>query len=311
MTKKTDFTFLSSDGKTRLHGISWVPEDTAPVAVLQLVHGVAEYIDRYDHFARFLNGHGIVVVGHDHLGHGGSLPEGATPVYFGDGVTWDTPVDDIYVLHTRLKEQYPDLPLLLMGHSMGSFLSRTYLIRYPGTVKAAILMGTGWQGSATVAGGLALAGVLARKGADSTNATVTALAFGAYNKSFKPNRTSCDWLSVDQENVDAYLADPMCGHDMTVGLFREMLRGIRFNQRFSNLDKMDGKTPILLISGEADPVGGMGAGVRQTYLEFKRAGVGDCTLKLYPGLRHEILNEKAQRDTVYQDIWSWMEARLA
>lgn len=141
MTNKTDFTFLSSDGKTRLHGIAWVPEDVTPVAVLQLVHGVAEYIGRYDDFARFLNSYGVIVVGHDHLGHGLSLPEGGTPVYFGDGNTWNTPVDDIYVLHTKLKEQYPHLPLLLMGHSMGSFLSRTYLIRYPGTVKAAVLMG--------------------------------------------------------------------------------------------------------------------------------------------------------------------------
>ena len=310
MTKKTDFTFLSSDGKTRLHGISWVPENTAPVAVLQLVHGVAEHIDRYDDFARFLNGHGVIVVGHDHLGHGKSLPEGGTPVYFGDGCTWDTPVNDIYVLHTRLKEQYPQLPLLLMGHSMGSFLSRTYLVRYPGTVRAAVLMGTGWQKRAVLDGGLALADLLARRDPAATNDMVSELAFGAYNKTFKPNRTAYDWLSLDQENVDAYIADPMCGHDATVGLFREMLRGIRFNQRRENLRRMDGSIPVLLISGEDDPVGGMGEGVRRTYQAFRDAGVADCTLKLYPKLRHELLNERAQRETVYQDIWNWMEAKL-
>ena len=143
MTDFQEFTFLSSDGHTQLHGAQWTPADREPIAVLQIAHGVAEHIDRYDDFARFLNGHGVIVVGHDHLGHGKSLPEGGTPVYFGDGSTWNTPVDDVYVLHTRLKEQYPHLPLLLMGHSMGSFLSRTYLIRYPGTVKAAVLMGTG------------------------------------------------------------------------------------------------------------------------------------------------------------------------
>lgn len=310
MTKKTDFTFLSSDGKTRLHGIAWIPEDVTPVAVLQIVHGVAEYVGRYDDFARFLNRRGIIVVGHDHLGHGLSLPEGGTPVYFGDGNTWNTPVDDIYVLHTKLKEQYPHLPLLLMGHSMGSFLSRTYLIRYPGTVKAAILMGTGWQSAAALTGGLALAGMLKRRNAAATNDTVTELAFGAYNKTFKPNRTDYDWLSADEENVDAYMADPLCGQDATVGLFYEMLNGIRFNQRRGNLEQMDKTMPILLISGEDDPVGGMGAGVRQTYAEFKRTGIADCTLKLYPGLRHELLNEKAHRDEVYQDIWSWMEEKL-
>ena len=310
MTKKTDFTFLSSDGKTRLHGIAWIPEDVTPVAVLQIVHGVAEYVGRYDDFARFLNRRGIIVVGHDHLGHGLSLPEGGTPVYFGDGNTWNTPVDDIYVLHTKLKEQYPHLPLLLMGHSMGSFLSRTYLIRYPGTVKAAILMGTGWQSAAALTGGLAMAGMLKRRNAAATNDTVTELAFGAYNKTFKPNRTDYDWLSADEENVDAYMADPLCGQDATVGLFYEMLNGIRFNQRRGNLERMDKTMPILLISGEDDPVGGMGAGVRQTYAEFKRTGITDCTLKLYPGLRHELLNEKAHRDEVYQDIWSWMEEKL-
>lgn len=310
MTDFQEFTFLSSDGHTQLHGAQWTPADRKPRAVLQIAHGVAEHILRYDDFARYLNDRGILVAGHDHLGHGKSLPEGGTPVYFGDGSTWNTPVDDVYVLHTRLKEQYPHLPLLLMGHSMGSFLSRTYLIRYPGTVKAAVLMGTGWQSPATLAGGLALAGTLARRGAASTNATVTALAFGTYNKTFKPNRTEYDWLSADEENVDNYIADPLCGHDATVGLFHEMLWGIRFNQRPGNLRKMDRETPILLISGEDDPVGGMGTGVRQTYQAFRHAGVADCTLKLYPGLRHELLNEKAHRTEVYETIWNWMEARV-
>lgn len=140
---------------------------------------------------------------------------------------------------------------------------------------------------------------------------MTALAFGAYNKTFKPNRTECDWLSADEENVDEYIADPLCGHDATVGLFREMLWGIRFNQRPTNLRKMDKTTPVLLISGEDDPVGGMGAGVRQTYQAFRHAGVTDCTLRLYHGLRHELLNEKAHRGAVYQDIWNWMEGKLS
>ena len=309
MTNMQDFTFLSGDGKTYLHGISWLPEGK-PVAVLQICHGVAEHIRRYDGFARFLNQRGVAVVGHDHLGHGESVKAGDTPVYFGPGSTWQTVVDDIYTLHNRLRQQFPDVPMVLMGHSMGSFLARTYLIRYPGTVKAAILMGTGWQGSLTVEAGLAAARVIAAvKGENAASRFVNDLAFGGYNKRFKPNRTAVDWLSADEENVDAYIADPLCGADATVGLFRELLRGVRYNQSFSHLDRMDGKTPVLLISGECDPVGGMGAGVRQTYREFKRAGVGDCTLKLYPGLRHEILNEKAMQQTVYEDIWAWMKEK--
>ena len=311
MTNMTEFTFLSTDGKTQLHGMRWEPDGGSVRAVLQICHGVAEHIARYDAFARYLNGLGIAVVGHDHLGHGLSLPEGGTPVYFGAGNTWNTVVDDIYVLHQRIRLWYPDVPLCIMGHSMGSFLTRTYLIRYPGTVKAAVIMGTGWQPKAVIAGGMAVAkAVGAVVGENGTSDLVTNLAFGAYNKLFAPNRTSCDWLSADEDNVDAYMADPLCGADATVGLFRQMLSGIRFNQRLSNLRQMDPRIPVLFVAGEKDPVGDCGNGVRRTYQEFRRAGVQDCTLKLYPGLRHEILNEKAQQQQIFEDIGQWLTSKL-
>ena len=311
MTNMTEFTFLSTDGKTQLHGMRWEPEGGSVRAVLQICHGVAEHIARYDAFARYLNDLGIAVVGHDHLGHGLSLPEGGTPVYFGAGNTWNTVVDDIYVLHQRIRLWYPDVPLCIMGHSMGSFLTRTYLIRYPGTVKAAVIMGTGWQPKAVIAGGMAVAkAVGAVVGENGTSDLVTNLAFGAYNKLFAPNRTSCDWLSADEGNVDAYMADPLCGADATVGLFRQMLSGIRFNQKLSNLRQMDPRIPVLFVAGEKDPVGDCGNGVRRTYQEFRRAGVQDCTLKLYPGLRHEILNEKAQQQQIFEDIGQWLTSKL-
>lgn len=311
MTNMTEFTFLSTDGKTQLHGMRWEPDGGSVRAVLQICHGVAEHIARYDAFARYLNGLGIAVVGHDHLGHGLSLPEGGTPVYFGESNTWNTVVDDIYVLHQRIRLWYPDVPLCIMGHSMGSFLTRTYLIRYPGTVKAAIIMGTGWQPKAVIAGGMAVAkAVGAVVGENGTSDLVTNLAFGAYNKLFAPNRTSCDWLSADEGNVDAYMADPLCGAAATVGLFRQMLSGIRFNQKLSNLRQMDPRIPVLFVAGEKDPVGDCGNGVRRTYQEFRRAGVQDCTLKLYPGLRHEILNEKAQQQQIFEDIGQWLTSKL-
>lgn len=311
MTNMIEFTFLSTDGKTQLHGMRWEPEGGSVRAVLQICHGVAEHIARYDAFARYLNGLGIAVVGHDHLGHGLSLQEGGTPVYLGEGNTWNTVVDDIYVLHQRIRLWYPDVPLCIMGHSMGSFLTRTYLIRYPGTVKAAVIMGTGWQPKAVIAGGMAVAkAVGAVVGENGTSDLVTNLAFGAYNKLFAPNRTSCDWLSADEGNVDAYMADPLCGADATVGLFRQMLSGIRFNQKLSNLRQMDPRIPVLFVAGEKDPVGDCGNGVRRTYQEFRRAGVQDCTLKLYPGLRHEILNEKAQQQQIFEDIGQWLTSKL-
>ena len=136
------------------------------------------------------------------------------------------------------------------------------------------------------------------------------LAFGGYNKAFAPNRTSYDWLSADSENVDRYIADPLCGADATVGLFRQMLHGIAFNQNPKNLTRMDSSLPVLLISGDRDPVGDMGKGVRRTADAFRKAGLSDVTLKLYPGLRHEILNEGPMRQTVYEDIWHWLEPHL-
>ena len=312
MTNLSEFTFLSSDKHTQLHGMLWDVQEVPVRAVLQICHGVAEHIARYDKFARALNERGIVVAGHDHLGHGKSLPEGDTPVYFGEGNTWDTVVDDIYVLHQRLRQRYPDVPLCIMGHSMGSFLTRTYLIRYPGTVKAAVIMGTGWQPRAAVNGGLALANAIAAmSGESATSDVVTELAFGSYNKLFAPNRTKVDWLSADEENVDAYIADPMCGADATVGLFRQMLHGIRFNQRMSHLRRMDREVPVLFVSGDKDPVGGCGKGVVQTYEAFKAAGMRDCTLKLYPELRHEILNERAYAGEITEDIASWLLRKAA
>ena len=137
-----EFTFLSSDGQTRLHAMLWLPEGEIR-GILQIAHGVAEHVARYDGFARYLCARGIAVAGHDHLGHGKSLPDGATPVYFGAQDGWQHAVDDIHALHQRLQEEFPNMPLCIMGHSMGSFLTRSYLIRYPGTVRAAVIMGTG------------------------------------------------------------------------------------------------------------------------------------------------------------------------
>ena len=305
-----EFTFLSSDGQTRLHAMLWLPEGEIR-GILQIAHGVAEHVARYDGFARYLCARGIAVAGHDHLGHGKSLPDGATPVYFGAQDGWQHAVDDIHALHQRLQEEFPNMPLCIMGHSMGSFLTRSYLIRYPGTVRAAVIMGTGWQPAPVIAAGRTLAKLIARReGADATSDLVTKLAFGGYNKAFAPNRTGYDWLSADSENVDRYIADPLCGADATVGLFRQMLRGIAFNQNPKNLARMDSSLPVLLISGDRDPVGDMGKGVRRTADAFRKAGLSDVTLKLYPGLRHEILNEGPMRQTVYEDIWHWLEPHL-
>ena len=306
---RNEFTFPSADGKTAIHAAEWLPE-TAPRAVLVLSHGVSEHILRYEPFAGFLTERGFAVCGHDHLGHGTSVAEGAPRLYFGPRGSWDDVVRDLYARRELAGKRFPGVPVFLLGHSMGSFLARTYLIRYPGTVAGAILMGTGQMAPAVLAAARLMAAEEARRmGEDHASPLVTKLAFETYNRRFAPNRTAFDWLAANEESVDRYIADPLCGGDTTTGLFREMLSGIACVTKQENLRKMNLNTPVLFISGEDDPVGDMGKGVRRAYAAFRRAGVRDAELRLYPGLRHEILNE-ADRETVYRDILDWLESRL-
>lgn len=309
MENRKEFYFLSSDGTTQIHAVEWDNVEK-PVGVLQIAHGVAEYALRYEPFAQFMNSHGFIVVANDHLGHGLSVAEGAAPLYFGRHNGWQRVVDDMYALRDMTGRKYPELPYFLLGHSMGSFLTRTYLIRYPGTLSGAIIMGTGQQSPAVVALGSLFAKVEGKRiGYDQFSPAVDRLAFGTYNKPFAPNRTAYDWLSVNEENVDRYIADPLCGGNATIGLFLDMLGGIGLIGKQSNANTMNTNTPVLFVSGDRDPVGDMGKGVRAAYESFRKAGVKDVSLKLYEGLRHEILNETC-RETVFADLWSWIEKHL-
>ena len=241
---------------------------------------------------------------------GTSVAAGAPRLYFGPRGSWDWAVQDLYARRELAGQRFPGLPVFLLGHSMGSFLARTYLIRYPGTVAGAILMGTGQMPPALVAAGRVVAAREARKGGDRhSSPLVNKLAFEAYNQKFAPNRTGYDWLSASTENVDQYLADPLCGGDPTIGLFREMLRGIACIEKQENLKRMNRNTPVLFLSGQDDPVGDMGKGVRRAYRSFRRSGVRDVEIRLYQGLRHEILQETG-REKVYADVAHWLEAPL-
>ena len=247
----------------------------------------------------------------DHIGHGQSLAEGAPRLYFGPKGSWQTVVDDLYTLRCHCGKEFPGVPYALLGHSMGSFLARTYLIRYPGTVQAAVIMGTGQQSAAMTAGGRLVAARETRRlgGDDKVSKLAEGLAFGSYNKLFVPNRTSCDWLSLDTENVDRYLADPLCGGYATLGLFREMLSGLDFIRDPKNLAKMNANTPVFFVAGEMDPVGDSGRGVWKAAQSFRRAGLRDVTVTIYPEARHEILNDFC-REQVQSDILTWLRDRL-
>lgn len=310
MALREEFHFLSSDGVHQIHGLRWLPQDRAPRATVQLVHGISEYMGRYDAFARFLADHGFAVAGHDHLGHGGTALDKSEYGFFSDRDGWDYLVRDVKALHDDLTGRFPNVPHFLLGHSMGSFVARTYLIEYPGTVDGCLLLGTGQEAPALVAFGKAVSGALCHlRGNRHHSALVTALSLGAYNAQFRPARTGADWISRDTAVVDAYVADPLCRFVPTVGMFRDMMGGLQRIADSKGLAKMDPETPVGIFSGGDDPVGGRGKGVRTVEGFFRRSGCRDLTVKLYPGARHELLNE-TNREEVFADLLAWLENHL-
>ena len=304
-----EFYFDSSTGKNRIYARKCVP-DGQPRAVIQIEHGIAEHIHRYEDFMRFLAENGFVAVGDDHLGHGQSIADPSEQGLFADTDGWDHVVRDMDLLRDRMRREYPDLPYIFFGHSMGSFLVRTYLIRYPDKYDAAIISGTGQQSAALVLGGYTIASFMVRrKGPRSEGETLNKIAFGAYCDKIDSPRTEFDWLSRDPETVDKYIADPLCGFVPKVSLYRDMMGGIRMISALKNVEKMNKEAPVLFFSGQEDPVGDYGAGVEKAYKNFCKAGVKDVMMRLYPGGRHEMLNE-INRDEVYQDILRWLNERM-
>lgn len=301
---RTEF-FYDSKGVGKIHAIRWTPEGEVK-AVVQIVHGIAEYALRYDEFARYLNGFGILVVAEDHMGHGGSIENGGTRGYFDGG--WFTAVEDTYQLLTDIRRELPDIPYILYGHSMGSFVARTILARYPDSgIAAAVLSGTGWVPNGVLAMMGTVCAMLCRTGDErKPNEKLQNMIFGGYNKRVEHPRTEYDWLSRDASAVDAYVADPMCGFAVSTGLQRDLADGMRYIQKGENLHKMRKDLPVLFIAGGDDPVGSYGKGVRQTAEAFKAHGMDNVSVRIYPLCRHEIHNE-INREEIFEDVVQWIK----
>lgn len=304
-----DFYFQSSTGRTSIHALKCIP-DSKPRAVVQIAHGIAEHIDRYRPFMEFLADNGFVVAGNDHLGHGKSIRVPEEQGFFAEKDGWWRVVDDMDKLHDIMSNEYPELPYVLFGHSMGSFLTRTYLIKHPDKYDGVILSGTGHQSPALVLGGNAAASVMAKlNGAMGDGAKLDSLAFGTYLNKIENPRTKFDWLSRDTEQVDKYIADPLCGFVGKIGLFRDMMQGIKFITDKKNIAQMNKEKPVYFMSGDGDPVGDYGKGVVRAYKAFCDAGLHDVFMRLYPGGRHEMLNE-TNKEQVYQDILNWLNEKI-
>lgn len=298
--------FPSNDGIHKIHYMSICPKE--PKAVIQIEHGIAEHIERYVGFASRLAACGYAVFADDHLGHGGSVESEDEYCWFAEKDGWHTVCRDVWALHDIAVKSFPNIPYVLMGHSMGSFIARTVAIEHSNDIDALVISGTGHQNGAVIAGGKLVCAIEdLRIGSKGRSNLVDKLAFSAYNKRFSPNRTEFDWLSRDAAEVDKYIADPLCGFKATVGIFSDMLDGLNIIRQGRYLKKMRSDLPVYILSGSADPVGSMGKGVKKVCsLLKKKAHISKLTLKLYESGRHELLNGP-DRETVTEELIDWLD----
>lgn len=279
-------------------------------AVVQLVHGMAEHIARYREFAQFLNKKGILVVGHDHLGHGDSVHSSDDFGFFAEENGNPMLVHDMRKVLRMTRKDYTDVPYVMFGHSMGSFLTRQFLCCHGTELDGAVICGTGSQPEAVVKAGMTLCRAEAAVfGWKYRSRLFKQILFGGYNHKFRPNRTESDWLSRNEANVDAYITDEKCGFGFTLNGYYNLLLTLNKIGRKEYLERMPRKVPVLFIAGKEDPVGDFGKGVIQVAEQFEKIGMENVTSILYPEDRHEILNE-LNRDEVYADVYGWLQENV-
>ena len=324
---KEPIEYPSADGRTIVRATIWYPKDEEhPRGIVQLVHGMSEYIDRYDEFALFLAGNGFIVCGNDHVGHGRSVADftptsdqKASFVNPSSSSEWghidvsaghEVLVRDVISLMEMMRETYPDLPYFLFGHSMGSFIVRCVIARCGEGLSGAVICGTGNTPAALSKGGNTLARLTAKiRGERHISSLLHSLADGAYSKAIKNPRTEFDWLNTDDDEVDAYIADPACGFPFTAGGYAALtgLTGEAGDARKAT--NIPQRLPLLYIAGEGDPVGDGGKGVKEAAEIARAAGAKDVLVKIYPDMRHEVLSEPNHM-AIYDDILYWIEAKL-
>lgn len=324
---KEHLRFLSADGKTQLNATIWAPvaegspcEETVPAGavdaaaavvprgVIQIVHGMSEYHDRYDEIARFFCSQGYAFCGHDHIGHGFSVESaddlGVMPRKDSDRIL----VEDVHGLRQLVQERWPEVPYIVFGHSMGSFITRAYLGVHAEGLAGAIICGTGHNPSAVAKAGRTLAKLItATRGNAHKSNLLHGMADGAYGKAVPNARTPLDWLNTDDACVDAYIADPLCGFMFSASAYVALMKLLVTVADPRTAAACPAELPLLFVAGEQDPVGACGEGVRQAAALYAETGHANLQVKLYPGMRHEIHNEP-ERNQVYSDSLTWIEA---
>ncbi len=306
---KKQYSFKSGTGLCDIFAEGYFPADGKVKAVIQIAHGMAEHHKRYEDFIGYLNEKGFAVYINDHLGHGKSVANENELGFFGKENGHISLVDDMKKLTDIAKAENPDLPFILFGHSMGSMLSRIYTEKYGTGLNGVVYCGTTGPNSAASMG-LAITKLISKtKGDHYRSKFIDKLAFGTYNNKCKPQRTTFDWLTTEDDVVDEYIADPLCGFLFTANGYRDLMNMIVVISRADWYKSVPQNLPVFIISGEDDPVGAYGKGIKTVYENLLAAGHKNVKMKLYDDMRHEILNED-DKDDVYEDVVEWIEKLL-
>ena len=304
--RKEELYYDSRDGINKVYAMYWIPDGTI-TGILQIIHGMSEHIGRYDDFASYMAGRGILVAANDHIGHGKSLKDDKDKGYFCESDSVTVVTRDVHRLKKITQEKYPGLPYVILGHSMGSLILRNYLFMYGKGIDGAIIMGTANHGGLEIAGGkLLLKLIAAFKGWRYRSKFADSIVNGNANARIADKRTDFDWLTKNESIVDKYIEDDLCGFLFTVNGLYMIIECVGKLNNKAAIDTIPKDLPLLIVSGSEDPVGSYTEGVKAAYEGYINAGMKNVSLKLYPGDRHEILNE-TDNDKVYADMYEFVK----
>lgn len=309
MYKKKEIEFKSTNLTDKLKGVAYIPVDTEIKGILQICHGMCEYIERYEKFAEFLCEHGYIVCGHDHAGHGKSASSEEKLGYFAHENGWQVLVDDLYKFTRIIKDMFPEYPIFLMGHSMGSFVARLYASYYTSAVSGLIISGTGSKNPAAGAGILLCNAVKSSKGEMYRSKKINDIAFGGFNKKYENPKNDFEWLTRDEKIVEKYMNDKFCMFTFTVSAFKDLFTLNKKANETTAFKNTKNDLPIFILSGDMDPVGNYGKGVKAVYSNYLKNGKKDVSIKLYKDGRHEMVNE-LNKEEVFSDVLNWLDSKV-
>lgn len=309
MNRRTDFQIISSVDGAALQAYRFNAD--APCAVVIMVHGLAEHGVRYTELAEFLSSRHISSVVYDHRGHGKSIAASPGKGSFAPKDGWNVLLGDLQSVSDSVRNEFPDIPVFLLGHSMGSFLVRTHITQQKSRYTGVMISGTASDPGIAGRSGLLLARLLCLMGASlKPSPLLNSLSFGAFNKAFAPAESDFDWLSRDSNEVSKYVQDDMCGFVPTAGLFRDMVAGLIESNSRRLIAQTEPDLPLMFFSGSKDPVGGFGKGFKKVLALYRKSGQNRIHALLYPDGRHEMLHE-INRNQVFEDIAGWMQEQIS